>query len=202
MKRLMLVPLALATCLVIAQEPTAPPSATPPIALFHVEPFTLQTGYRHEWRKERPEVREGLIAVIQVEPALLYPRQSCQPILHVGDETPERINVGYPSGIAVLIIPGILDLTSCPLWFSTDSLPEQLTAEAIAQRRIAQPVEALRWFSPASIRAAGDPDQPVRVFINQDALYRYIGEIVERYVPDEPHLVKRLLLIPTPPTAD
>lgn len=202
MKRLVLIPVVLAACLVIAKEPTVSPSPPPPAALLRVEPFLLQTAYQHEWRKERPWVTEGLIAVVQVDPALLYPRQSLQPILHVGDETPERINVGYPSGIAVLIIPGITDLSSSPVWFSDDALPEQLTVQAISARRMTLPPESLIWFHPASVRAASDSDRSVRVFVNRDHLYRYLGGVVERYAPDEPDLAQRLKLIPAQPVTD
>ena len=48
-------------------------------------PFTLQTPYRNDWSKERAMVSAGVLVVLEVDPALVVPRDSLEPVLYAGD---------------------------------------------------------------------------------------------------------------------
>ncbi len=122
----------------LAEPPPLPPTPAPVLDVVYARPFALEQGYEFTWRKEKPLVTEGYLLVLKVNPALVYPRQSAEPVLYVGDTTAERVNVGYPSGHLVVIVPGKLadfDLKKTLIWFGTPDLPERCTAKTIAEER-------------------------------------------------------------------
>jgi hypothetical protein len=106
-------------------------------------PFTIREGYVHTWRKEAPRVRAGFLCVFAVDPALVEPRQTAEPVLYVGDQTAERVNHGAQSGRVVAIVPCAvdaagapqLDFERTPIWFGAPDLPERIDAAAIRAAR-------------------------------------------------------------------
>ncbi len=106
-------------------------------------PFTLREDYVHTWRKEAPLVRAGFLCVFAVDPALVEPRQTAEPVLYVGDQTAERVNHGAQSGRVVAIVPCAvdaagapqLDFEHTPIWFGAPDLPERIDAAAIRRAR-------------------------------------------------------------------
>ena len=82
----------------LAQTPPIPPVPAA-VDLVYAAPFTLQQGFRSDWRNDRPIVTGGYLMVLRVNPNLVYPRQVSQPVLYAGVQTAERINVGYTSGL-------------------------------------------------------------------------------------------------------
>lgn len=98
------------------------PAAVDEVVYAHL--FALDEGYKFEWRKEQPLVKNGYILVLKVDRDLVYPRQTAEPVLYAGDQTAERVNVGYWSGRVVAIVPGKLDLKKTPIWFGTPELPD------------------------------------------------------------------------------
>lgn len=125
-------------------------------------PFTLREGYVHTWRKEAPLVRAGFLCVFAVDPALVEPRETAEPILYVGDQTAERVNHGALSGRVVAIVPcevdgdgaPKLDFARTPVWFGDADLPERIDASAIHAARSAAPRSALVRFSKERVDAA------------------------------------------------
>jgi len=164
--------------MVTAAPPPLP--ATPaPAELVHATPFQLQNGYVSDWRKERPLVTTGYLVVLRVTPDLVYPRQTAEPVLYAGKHTAERLNVGYPSGYVVALIPGGVDLSSEPIWFGTPALPEQVDTETIeAERRRAEAV----GIKPAAKKG---PSPLLVPFENKNALLRQAAGLVRQYSPDE-----------------
>ena len=115
----------------IAAPPPLPPTPAPIDALISATPFELDQGFRFDWSAERPLVTSGHVLVISADPDLVYPRQTAEPILYVGGTTAMRVNVAYPSGRVIAIVPGDLQPTSTRIWFGEPGLPEQVTAADI-----------------------------------------------------------------------
>ncbi len=147
-----------------AEASTPPPIPATPAAvddLVYARPFKLNKGYVHYWSKARPNVTGGTLLVIKVDPALVYPRQVAEPVLYVGDQTAQRINVGDKSGQVVAVVPGEVDLTKAPIWFGQPDLPERVDGHIIkAQRKLADGA-GIKPFSKEKVQAAtakgGDP---------------------------------------------
>src|SRR5262245_39219373 len=90
------------------------------------QPFKLGKGYENDWSKEREVVTSGTLVVLKVDPELVYPRNSAEPVLFAGDKTVQRLNQGHESGHVIGIIPGEIDLTMAPIWFGRPELPERV----------------------------------------------------------------------------
>ena len=101
----------------------------------HVQPFQLEESFRFDWRREKPDVRSGLLVVFKVDPDLVTPRNALEPMLYAGNQTVQRLNHGHESGFVIGIIPEELDLSKVPVWFGTPALPEAIGAEIIGNER-------------------------------------------------------------------
>src|SRR5690606_11950668 len=97
-------------------EPSLPAAVD---AVVVARPFQLQTPYTHLWRKEQPAVASGYLFVLRVNPHLVRPRQTAEPVLYVGNQTAERLNVGDDHGNIVVIVPGLSDPAAARFWFGT-----------------------------------------------------------------------------------
>ena len=157
----------------------------PVLALVHARPFVLDQGYVHDWRGERPDVDAGHLLVLRVDPALVYPRQSREPVLYVGDQTAERVNVGYPSGYVVAIVPGPVDLETARVWFGAPALPERVGAARIAEEHARA---AAAGIAPLVRRGDG----PTLRLATKRELLRHAAGLIERYSPQERDLVNVL----------
>jgi len=169
---------------------------TPVIGLVAAQPFTLREPYNHLWRYEQPAVSSGYLLVVQGDPALFLPRQSLEPVLYVGRQTAERVNLGHESGHLVAIVPG--DLDDPRLWFGAPALPEQV-GETWINREHARATAAGITPMPRSrlvdaLRTGGAP----LALGTRAELLRRAAELVERYSPQERQLVETIRLAPLP----
>jgi hypothetical protein len=180
----------------LAKPPELPPTPAAIETVVLARPFALEKGYEFAWRKEQPLVTEGYVLVLKVDPALVYPRQTAEPVLYVGDTTAERVNVGYGSGHLVVIVPckvADTDLKKTLIWFGTPELPERCTAKTIAEERGKAEKAGLRAQSAASIdaaRAQGGARLDVKDY---DALRRDLAPLIKQYAPDEAERANNLL---------
>ncbi|MHC4082327.1 MAG: alpha/beta hydrolase [Planctomycetota bacterium] len=169
---------------------------TPVIDLVAAQPFALREPYDHLWRLERPVVWSGYLLVVEVDPALVSPRQSLEPVLYAGRQTAERVNLGHESGHLVAIVPG--DLDDLRLWFGAPALPEQVGATWINREHARAtaagiaPVPRARLLH--ALRTGGAPLE----LASRAELMRRAAELVERYSPQERELVETILLAPLP----
>jgi len=175
---------------VLAGLPAAAMAGVPPVPpipaavedVVYAAPFALKEGYTSDWRAERPLVARGYLVVLKVAPDLVYPRQVAEPVLYAGDQTVERLNVGYPSGYVVGIVPGGVDLGSAPLWFGTPRLPESVDAEVIRAERSLADAAGIRPVSPERIHSV--LRKPLDLADKLDLL-REAGALLQLYAPDE-----------------
>ena len=183
----------------ISQVPPLPATPAPVRRLLHAQPFKLDKGYEFEWRADRPMVSSGWMLVLQVEPALVFPRQVAEPLLLVGKTTAERINVGHQSGRIVVIVPSPLDEQSNPelkleeamMWFGTPTLPEQVDAGQIEAERIAATNAGIRPFDARSIQTARQGRKMI-VAGNREQLRNVAADLVELHSPQEFELIQSL----------
>ena len=172
------------------------PAQTPPLPstpagvdLVYAEPFILQQGYQSNWSKENPTVTSGYLIVVRVDHDLVFPRQVAEPVLYAGNQTAERINVGYISGHVVGIVTGPLDPARDPIWFGTPQLPEQVSSNTVQSERQRAVAAGIRATSPAFLRSALRSEI---VLADRAALLRHAADLIRQYSPDEGELADNL----------
>ena len=184
------------------ERPATPATPAPVNGIVSIQPFELETEALHFWRAEKPAVRTGYLLVLRVDPALVYPRQVAEPVLYVGHQTAERVNVGFESGHVVAILPAAIDpqhpdyvdLSTEIFWFGTPELPEQVDARRIAQEHRLARTAGVRPFPAKQLAAARERGgalnrQPGKRALLHDALRR----LVRTYSPQERELVEGAL---------
>jgi hypothetical protein len=175
------------------------PAVTPVggIELIAARPFTLEVPYAHDWRAERPPVAGGVVLVLGVDPDLAFPRQSAEPVLFVGGQTAERLNLGHESGHLVVVVPAPLDaqgqvqldLSTTPIFFGAPALPEQIDAAAAAGELAAARARGIR---PPAAPAVAAVSQPQVRFHDQSDLRLWASDLIEAWSPTEVDLVAGL----------
>jgi hypothetical protein len=192
--------ISLSTVLLLAAVASADVPAIPatPAAVddvVYARTFTLEQGYKFEWRKDQPLVKQGTILVLKVDPDLVYARQVAEPVLYVGDTTAERINVGYGSGRVIAIVPGKVDLSKSPIWFGTPELPERVDAAMIKSERSAAQKAGIKPFSKKQITAAVGKGGAARLEVaDRYELHRQLAPLVQEYSSDESELAESMLV--------
>ncbi len=186
-----------------------PPVPSTPAAveeLVYARPFTLKQGYAFEWCKERTPVREGYVLVLKVDPDLVYPRQSLEPVLYVGDHTAQRVNSGYQSGYVIAVVPAAsgrlpetdrsahAQLHSAPIWFGTPELPERVDTSIIRRERAKAEAAGVKPFARAVVAAALEKGGPRLEVKDRYELGSEMAALVRTYAPQEAHVADRLLV--------
>jgi len=171
--------------------------------VLYVEPFVLEQGTEYVWCKEKPVIQAGYLLVLEVNPDLVYPRQTAEPVLYVGKQTAQRVNLGHESGRVIAIAPSTLDengklevdLAKARIWFGTPELPELVTARRAAYEHN---IAAKRGIQPRGAdeiaKAAGRTRGQATVLADGHALMRRAGEIVRRFSPQDKEIYEALLL--------
>ncbi|MFO0974453.1 MAG: hypothetical protein U1A27_13580 [Phycisphaerae bacterium] len=181
-----------------APKPAAAPPATPHAVndLLVARPFHLDNGYQNDWRKERATVRDGYVIVLAVERELVHPRQTAEPILYVGNQTAERLNIGYDSGHVVALVPAPIDLATAPIWFGTPGLPEQVDAAKITDQRRTAEQAGIRPIAGAKVDAALKSGGARLTALDKNDLLRQIVPLVRTFAPTEHELAQSMALQP------
>jgi hypothetical protein len=193
MKAAMMIALFGAVAVAVAGE-EVPPIPSMPAAvdgLVYARSFSLTEGFMFDLRKERPEVKEGLLLVLKADEALLVPRAALMPVLYVGDQTAERLNMGDKSGHVIAIVPGKPDLTKAPIWFGTPRFPEKIDHAVIKAEREMAEEAGIRPLPADQVKAAlalgGDPIKATNL---REVLRREAAELILKYSPQEKHIAE------------
>lgn len=184
---------AMVTAVAVAETPSIPTTPAPVRDIMYIQPFQLETGYEYAWRKERPTVTEGYLVVLKVHPEFVFPRQTQEPILFAGDQTVERINIGYESGMVVAVVPGHPDLKETTFWWGEPGLPEQVDAAKIAQEKTAAIAANIKPFAKEKIEAAGAGRAETLHLADREALRSEAGKLIKQFAPDEGELASQLV---------
>jgi hypothetical protein len=165
----------------------ATPSAVKDIVF--ARPFTLAKGYTDTWRKDRPIVKSGTLVVIKVNPALVTPRNSLEPVLYAGNQVVQRLNHGHKSGFVIGIIPGEIDLSKAPIWFGRPELPERVTTQTIHAERALADKAKIKSFAAKRMRSITQKRlQATDLF---SLLRDHAADLVLKYSPQEKDLAKK-----------
>jgi hypothetical protein len=159
------------------------------VELVEAHPFQLSTPATHTFRAEQPSYTSGLVLVLRTRPDLLVPRQTYEPVLYVGNETAERVNIGAESGHLVVIVPGadFESLEDSPIFFGTPELPERVTRDvANAELATARAVGA----QPAANVSLAERD--ALVLTDAYELQLFASTLIETYSPSEFDLITGL----------
>lgn len=181
--------LILATHAIARELPPVPATPAPVIDLVLAHPFTLAKGYRYNWNKDRPIVRSGTLVVLKVDPKLVIPRNSLEPVLYAGNQTAQRLNHGHKSGHVIAIIPGKIDLNQAPIWFGRPELPERVTAQMIRSERALADAAEIRPFAEKKVKAVSK--KRLQASDLSSLLRDHIADLVLEYSPQEKHLAKK-----------
>jgi len=184
----LMVLLAAFSAAVPAGPPEVPPTPAAVDGILLAQSFILDEPYEHSWQAERPMVASGMLLVLEVNPDLVLPRQTLEPVLYVGDVTAERVNNGYPSGKVVAIVPGPVNLTSAPIWFGDPALPEQVTTAIIGTQRALAGEAGIRPFTAGTVSAAFHAGGNEMKAADYDALRRRAAELIQQYAAGEEEL--------------
>lgn len=182
---------ALATTVAFAGPPAVPATPAPVQDIVYARPFTLEQGEEHTWRAEKPEITSGYILVLKVNPDLVYPRQVAQPVLYVGDQTAQRLNVGYESGHVIALVPAAiegeakLDLTKAPIWFGTPELPERVDADRIRQEKALALNVGIKPFDAEKIEDLLAKSGDVLAEPDLARILDDVADLIDRYSPQE-----------------
>jgi len=171
------------------KPPVIPPTPAAVTDLAYARSFTLEKSFKFIWCRETQHISTGMLLVVKVDKALVFPRAVAMPVLYVGDRTAQRINSGHKSGWVIAIVPGEVDLTQQPIWFGTPDLPSRVDAnKAISERTLA--LEAgIRPFSKEKVKAAQAEGGERLALTDMSTMLRdQVSELILKYCPDEKHL--------------
>ena len=183
----------LAAAVVVAAPPQIPATPAAVQDIVFAQPFTLDQGEVSTWRADRPMVTSGYIIVLKVNPDLVYPRQTAEPVLYVGDTTAERLNVGYRSGHVVAVVGGpisgeqAMDLSKVKIWFGTPELPERVDAARIAQESALADAAGIKPFSADKIQGLLDQNETLSE-ANKAGILDEVASLIRRFSPQEEEL--------------
>lgn len=174
---------ALTAAALQAAPPPLPPTPAPVAELLYARDFALENGFPFAWSSTRPTVTEGTILVLKVDPELVYPRETLEPVLYVGNFTAEQLNRAYPSGVLLALVPAVVDLRHAPIWFGSPELPERVTPERCRTERSMAELAGIEPFGLATVASSRELGGPPLLVEDATALNRELHELFLRYVP-------------------
>lgn len=171
--------------------PPVPPTPAGVDEVVYARPFALNDGFRFDWCKEPFQVSKGTILVLKVNPQLVVPRQTEEPVLYVDNQTAMRLNKGNESGYVIAIVPSEVDLTKDLIWFGTPGLPERVDAATIKAERAMAEKAGIKPLAPEKAQAARDKGGARLNAADMSTLLRTtLAELVEQYSPQEKALAE------------
>lgn len=178
-----------AASVVLATPPEMPKTPAAVEDLVYARPFTLDTGFKYIWSRERPNVTTGLLLVLEVDKALVVPRSIATPVLYVGDQPAQRVNQGHESGHVIAVVPGEVDLTKVPIWFGPPGFPFDTDAATARAERVRAEEAGITPFTEERVTAARvRGGSPIRKRDMSALLRAEIAELILDYCPDEKKL--------------
>jgi hypothetical protein len=169
-------------------------SQTPaPVAikrLLVAQPFTLSRPFKSTWSEEEPMISSGTLIVLEVDPALVVPRNAArEPVLFAGTSAVVRLNQGFPSGRVIGIVPGTVDLTTAPIWFGRVEQPGRVTAQ-IAGAELQRATRA--GIRPQPAQQLGAARRATATSTSLADLLRTVGaDLVLEFSPEEKILAEQ-----------
>jgi hypothetical protein len=143
----------------------------------------VEPGYAWTWTAAPRTVTELTAFVVDVDPTLVVPSQVSQRALYVGATPAERVNVGLGCSCLIALVPGRVDLSTTPVYFGTDTLPERVDDAHGAAELAAAVAAGVKPFAATEVLAATAPDA---VATSAHAVYAVLmADLVQRWAPQE-----------------
>jgi hypothetical protein len=175
----------------LAAAPAVPDTPAAVDDVVYARTFTLDNGFHFCWSKDRPLVTTGTLLVLRVNPDLVVPRQTAEPVLYVGNQSAERVNSGHESGYVIAIVPGEVDLATAPIWFGTPELPERVDAAMIKSERAQADAAGIKPMAASKIKAALRSGGTQLNVADKDALLRgEVATLIETHSPEDRQLAE------------
>ena len=163
-----------------------PATPAPVKQILFAQPFTLETPFINTFSKEREKVSSGVLIVVEVDPALVIPRNTLEPVLYAGNVTVQRLNHGERSGRVIGIVPGSINLATAPIWFGTPELPERVTQSTVQYERGLAEKAGVRAFPSTRLSSI---QRPVVAAKDLATLLRTVAaDLIYQYSPQEKEL--------------
>ncbi len=178
--------------------PAVPATPAAVDAVVYARKFTMTEGYKFRWCKEKPMVTSGYLLVLKVNKDLVFPRQCAEPVLFVGKQTAERLNVGYKSGYVVAIAPCNDDLNQTRIWFGTPQLPELVDQNVAEAEHTLANNAGIQPFSTKALESAVTRGADKLEASGIVDVLRVAADLIRQYSPDEEKLAKTLVPAPKP----
>lgn len=176
-----------------AAAPAIPQTPAAVNGVVYARAFSLDEALTNDYRKDKPLARRGYLLVLDVNPDLVYPRQVAEPVLFVGNTTAIRVNVGYPSGKVIAIVPGDIDLYKAMMWFGTPMLPEDVNNTILWREQNSARAAGIKPFakkvSGRALAAGGN----ALSLTDADALYKEAVKLIPKYSPQESERAESVL---------
>lgn len=148
--------------------------------LVEARPVRLQQAHLFQWSASSRPVQEGVVLVLGVDPAEARPRQGPHPVLYVGETPAERLSWSSTAPYLVVFAPGPVDLSTTPVYWGDERLPEQVdAAHGRAQLAAAEARGATPFAAEALSARTGAPLQVA----DSAAFVEAVAPIVEKWAP-------------------
>lgn len=108
--------------------------------------------------------------------------------MYVGEQTAERVNIGYSSGHVIAIVPGSPDIAKTPIWFGAPELPERIDINTA--RKASALTVGIKPFSLDKVKAALTKGGERLTVADRDALRPHFSTLLQQYSPDERELIE------------
>ena len=159
-------------------------------------PFTLTQPATFTWVKGQPSYDAGWLVVVRVDPELIRPRQVGVPVLYAGTTPVELLNDGYPSGVAIGLVPASVDVEHAPIFFGPTTLPERVDAAYGAQVLATAKARGFAAPSPAEWAAARTAGGSAVRLDDRGDLQHQAADLIDTYAPSEHERAERYRLTP------
>jgi hypothetical protein len=131
-----------------AQDPT------PVKGILATIQFELAEPYRDARNAGNSQVSAGSLVVLDVDTALVVPRESVAPVLFIGGKPAQRLNRGDRSGHLLVLVPAGTDPAVAPMWFGSADVPEAMTPDKLQNEQARAKLARIGMTRKASLARA------------------------------------------------
>ncbi len=180
----------------ITMAGTAPETPAPIDKIVYAQPFTLEHGLAYPRLEGKPQVNAGYLLIIDADPKLVMQTAMPSPMLYVGKQIGWRLNPGYPSGRAFVLVAAELDksgkvdldLTRTRIWFGAPvpGLKGIMDKQRIERAHEVAVAAGIGIRPKTEIdKALGEADGRPRAFKDFVELRRHYARLMKAYLPPE-----------------
>jgi hypothetical protein len=183
-----------------AESSRVPPTPVAVQRILVAQPFTVTTPFQFMWIKNGPMISSGTLVVLEVDKALVAPRNALEPVLYAGNSPVMRLNPGHLSGRVVAIWQVTVDVRTEPIGCGAPELPERVTPQMVESELAKARSAGIAPPPAAQLRAARRAPATAK---DLSSLLRTVGaNLILEFAPQEKSQAEiwRLPVAKPPPT--